>query len=48
MEMVIGTFDAIVIMNVLEHVANPLALMKQAFEVGNPGALLFVSVPNAH
>jgi len=48
MEMVTGTFDAITIMNVLEHVANPLALMQKAFEVGNPGALLFVSVPNAH
>jgi SAM-dependent methyltransferase len=41
-----ATFDAISIMAVLEHVVDPLSLLKNALEVAKPGALLIVEVPN--
>jgi len=42
------TFDAISIMAVLEHVVDPLALLRNAFRVAEPGALLIIEVPNDH
>lgn len=45
---VTGTFDAISIIAVLEHVVDPLSLLKQAFSLANPGALLIIEVPNGH
>jgi SAM-dependent methyltransferase len=38
--------DAIIIDNVLEHVAAPGAIMKEAAKALNPGGLLIVIVPN--
>ena len=45
---VTGTFDAITIMAVLEHVVDPFLLLQQAFSLANPGALLIIEVPNGH
>ena len=45
---VTGTFDAITIMAVLEHVVDPCILLEQAFSLANPGALLIIEVPNGH
>lgn len=43
-----GTFEAISIMAVLEHVLDPFIILKQAFDLAAPGALLVVEVPNGH
>jgi SAM-dependent methyltransferase len=43
-----GTFDAISIMAVLEHVVEPLSILRKAFDVAKPGALLIIEVPNGH
>jgi SAM-dependent methyltransferase len=43
-----GTFDAISIMAVLEHVVDPLSVLRKAFAVAKPGALLIIEVPNGH
>ena len=43
-----GKFDAIAIMAVLEHVVDPVSLLKKASSVANPGALLIIEVPNGH
>lgn len=45
---VIDTFDAIAIMAVLEHVVDPLQLLKNAFSLAKPGSLLIIEVPNGH
>lgn len=45
---VTGTFEAISIMAVLEHVLDPLMILKQAFTLAAPGALLIIEVPNGH
>jgi SAM-dependent methyltransferase len=45
---VTGKFDAISIMAVLEHVADPISLLKKAFGKAKPGALLIIEVPNGH
>ena len=42
------TFEAISIMAVLEHVLDPFIILKQAFALAVPGALLIVEVPNGH
>jgi len=43
-----GTFDAVAVMAVLEHVVDPCLLLKQAFGLAKPGALLIIEVPNGH
>lgn len=40
-------FDAIVLADVLEHLADPVAALAAGLGVAAPGALLIVSVPNA-
>ena len=35
-------FDAVVMMDIIEHTADPRRLLRQAFEVLRPGGLLFV------
>jgi SAM-dependent methyltransferase len=42
-----NTFDAVVMKDVLEHVADPVALVREARRVLRPGALLFASSPDA-
>lgn len=45
---VTGTFDAISIIAVLEHVVDPFSILEQAFSLAKPGALLIIEVPNGH
>ena len=45
---VTGTFNAISIMAVLEHVVDPISLLKKAFGKAKPGSLLIIEVPNGH
>jgi SAM-dependent methyltransferase len=40
-----GSFDLVVLHHVLEHVAEPLALLRQVSAAVRPGGALFVSVP---
>jgi SAM-dependent methyltransferase len=40
-------FDAVVIKDVLEHVAEPVALVREARRVLRPGGVLFASSPDA-
>lgn len=40
-----GSFDAILLMNVLEHVYEPLALLAQLLQLLKPGGVLVVAVP---
>jgi 2-polyprenyl-3-methyl-5-hydroxy-6-metoxy-1,4-benzoquinol methylase len=39
-------FDAISMLDVVEHTIDPLAMMRRAHEVLRPGGAVFVSVPN--
>jgi SAM-dependent methyltransferase len=39
-------FDIIIIDNVLEHVPLPQILIRDVFEVLNPGGIIFLAVPN--
>lgn len=43
-----STFDAILILAVLEHVVDPFQLLKSAFGLAKPEALLIIEVPNGH
>jgi 2-polyprenyl-3-methyl-5-hydroxy-6-metoxy-1,4-benzoquinol methylase len=40
------SFDAVVSMDVIEHVTEPLAWVKQALRVLKPNGLLFLTTPN--
>lgn len=40
-------FDCVTIWHVLEHVANPLQLLREVARVLKPGGFLYVEVPNA-
>lgn len=42
------TFDTIIIEHVLEHVENPIDLLKNAREWLSPGGHVFIGVPNAN
>jgi SAM-dependent methyltransferase len=42
-----GSFDAIVMKDLLEHVADPVAVVREARRVLRPGGLLFASSPDA-
>ena len=41
------SFDALVFSDVLEHVYDPRTVLEHYLELANPGALVFISVPNA-
>jgi len=43
-----ATYDCIVLLQVLEHVANPLALCHDILARLNPGGMLLLTVPNRH
>jgi SAM-dependent methyltransferase len=42
-----GSFDAIVMKDLLEHVADPVAVVREARRVLRPGGLVFASSPDA-
>ncbi len=42
----LGTFDVIHMSEVLEHIPDPAALLRLAFDLLNPGGLIYVEVPN--
>ncbi|MBU3688856.1 MAG: hypothetical protein B7C54_01080 [Acidimicrobiales bacterium mtb01] len=41
-----GTFDLVVLADVLEHLRDPLRVLRSAHRLLNPGATIVVSVPN--
>ncbi len=41
-----GSFDAVVLWHVLEHLDDPLAVIRRCYEVLRPDGLLVVAVPN--
>jgi 2-polyprenyl-3-methyl-5-hydroxy-6-metoxy-1,4-benzoquinol methylase len=41
-----GGFDAVALLSVLEHAANPLALLRECGRVLRPGGALYMIVPN--
>jgi len=47
-QLVRGSFDAVLFRQVLEHLVDPVAALRNAAELLRPGGLLFVEVPNAH
>ena len=42
-----GEFDAVVMKDLLEHVADPVALVREVHRVLRPGGLVFASSPDA-
>lgn len=42
-----GTASKVIAMEMLEHVQDPMAVMKEMVRVGRPGALYLISVPDA-
>lgn len=43
----LGRFDTVLCLDVLEHLADPSAVLERLRAISSPGAFLFVSVPNA-
>lgn len=41
-----NSFDAITIWHVIEHVRNPLEVLKKLYKLSKPGATVFVATPN--
>ncbi len=41
-----NSFDVITIWHVIEHVKNPLELLKKVYNLSKPGAVVFVATPN--
>lgn len=41
-----GAFDVIVMSHILEHMSNPSDVLKEISEVMNPGAMLYIVVPD--
>lgn len=48
LNVVSGTYDAISIMAVLEHVEDPMLVLRKAFAVSKLRSLLVIEVPNGH
>lgn len=42
----IGTYDAVLLLDVLEHLLNPYDVLKDAANLLNPGGYLVISIPN--
>jgi 2-polyprenyl-3-methyl-5-hydroxy-6-metoxy-1,4-benzoquinol methylase len=41
-----GTFDAVIMLQLIEHVADPVAITKRVFEMLRPGGIFVVETPN--
>lgn len=42
-----ASFDAVTLWHVLEHVADPVGMLKEIARITKPGGLLYIEVPNA-
>jgi len=42
------SFDAIVLRNVLEHVLDPLDVLRQSWRILKPGGIVYIVAPSAH